>query len=335
MELMEKYIKVKNLIDKVDFSHLWNDFKPIKFALYNDRKCVLDGEFIEKTDQFIGNTAIEFNDEVIAIWNLENEIDDIILASKIVHEMFHGFQMLNNDTRFANELDALYNYKYVNENLSIKIEENNLIKELLERFEKDKFNRLLGLRKYRFNKYKYEFLYESKVEQIEGTANYIELKVLKLLSNHLFNLKINRMINKIITPSNLLPIRIISYDIGALLLYILKENNIDFDGGFSNLTINEYLIKDVSEVNYNNTLKMANYIEEYFNYADNIINKALSQNNVIEDSKQKILGVNVYDAIYHRGYIISKHCVMYGEEDRFIVQFGDFVIETKEQGFLV
>ena len=26
--------------------------------------------------------------------------------------MFHGFQMMHNDSRFFDELDALYNYKY-------------------------------------------------------------------------------------------------------------------------------------------------------------------------------------------------------------------------------
>ena len=37
LSLIDNYknIKVKNYIDKVDFSLLWNGFKPLKFALYN------------------------------------------------------------------------------------------------------------------------------------------------------------------------------------------------------------------------------------------------------------------------------------------------------------
>ena len=68
MELHEYYSEINSRIEKIDFDALWKDFKPLKFALYNDKKCFFDGQYIEKTDDFFANTAIEFNGEVIAIY---------------------------------------------------------------------------------------------------------------------------------------------------------------------------------------------------------------------------------------------------------------------------
>lgn len=334
MSLKDMYFKVYDLISDIDFSKLWHDFKPIKFALYNNDECFFDGEYIEKTDKFIGNTSIDYNGEIIAIWNLNEKIDEIVLASKIIHEMFHGFQTFNKDPRFANEPDALYEYKYTNKNLSIKFEENKLIYELVQNFNINKLNTLLGLRKNRSSKYSYEFLYESRVEQIEGTANYIELHVLKQLSKELYNKKLERMLVNITTPNNLLPIRVISYDIGALLLHVLKENNIKFDEGFSHYTFSEDLIKNASEVSYTNELFMEGVISSFLNNADRIITKAVQLNDIVENQSQRLLGLNVYDAIFHNGYIISKYFVIYGQEHNPTIKYGNFVIESKEKGVL-
>ena len=39
MELHEYYSEINSRIEKIDFDALWKDFKPLKFALYNDKKC--------------------------------------------------------------------------------------------------------------------------------------------------------------------------------------------------------------------------------------------------------------------------------------------------------
>ena len=86
------------------------------------------------------------------------ELNSLILASKIVHEMFHGFQQQNNDSRFPDEIDAIYNYKYSNTNLSLKYRENELLVELSECFNIDKYRELLQIKKYRYDNFKYEFI---------------------------------------------------------------------------------------------------------------------------------------------------------------------------------
>lgn len=328
--LNELYYEVNKYIKLLDFNKLWNGFKPLKFALYNDKECFFDGEFIEKTNDFLANTSIRYNDEVIAIWNVVEEIDPILLTSKIIHEMFHGFQTINNESRFPNELDALYNYKYTNDNLSVKLIENKIISELIDRFDIDKFNYLLGVRKYRFNNYNYEYLYESKIEQIEGSACYVELNVLKQLSNELYLNKLNSMKKRVVNPNNLLPIRIISYDIGALLLTILKENNIVFNQRFNDISYSIDLITNIDEITPNDYYDMSSYIEDYNKQSEEIINKAIIDNNIICESNVELLGVNVYNARYYNNYIISTFFVMYKDKNNQIIKYGDFVIEYNE-----
>lgn len=327
--LEELYNEVNFYLNKVDFKQIWDGFKPLKFALYNETECYFNGSYIEKTDVFLANTAIKFNDEIIAIWNVMDESSMTSLASKIAHEMFHAYQMSNNEIRFPNERDALYNYKYSDENLKIKLVENNLIVELNEEFNIDKYNLLLGLRKYRYNNFNYEFIYEAQIEQIEGCANFVELNVLKQLSNEEYNHKLKQMKELITKPENLFPIRIISYDIGALFLNILYKNNIEYHIDFTDTTIFEEVIKDVKERYISECKSIKDYIEKYHNESKDIIEKALTKNDVIFDGCEKLLGINIYDARCMDDYIISKFFVMYGKKETPTIKYGDFVIEMK------
>jgi len=64
-DLEDLYKKIADAITQIDFSKLWEGFKPLKFALYNDEECYFNGSYIEKTADFCANTAIEFQGEVI------------------------------------------------------------------------------------------------------------------------------------------------------------------------------------------------------------------------------------------------------------------------------
>ena len=327
--LEELYKIVKSYLDKVDFSLLWKGFKPLKFALYNNETVFFDGKYVEKTSEFIANTAIEYKGEIIGIWNVMEDIDPIVLASKMIHEMFHGFQRMNNETRFPDELDALYNYQYSDENLSIKLEENKLLVKLLDNYNVDDFNKLLGLRKYRADKFKYEYKYESLIEQIEGSANNVELNALKQLCNDLYLEKLNSLKNSIIDKSNFLPIRVICYDIGAVLLDVLKRNNLTFDEGFSKDSFSMDLINGINPAKVDVTLSFEENIKKYFERAEEIINNAINKNDVVVVGRYNILGVNVYNAIFYKGYIISIYFLMYGEQNAPNIEYGNFIIETK------
>ena len=159
MQLDKIYFEVKTYIGKLNFSKLWKGFKPLKFALYTDSECFFDGKFIPKTGEFLANTCIVYNGERIAIWYLQEEIDAIVLASKIVHEMFHGFQSMHAKFDSEYEIDALYNYKYSDKNLNLKLKENNLLCSLSEQFEENVFSELLKIRKYRWKVMTVYFLF--------------------------------------------------------------------------------------------------------------------------------------------------------------------------------
>ena len=330
LTLKELYYEVKNKIDKVDFNMIWKGFKPMKFALYNSCECFFDGEYIEKSDSFLANTAINYKGEVIAIWNVMEEVDTVILASKIIHEMFHGFQMINQELRFPDELDALYNYLYDDTNLSIKLEENKLLVELVDEFSLDKFNTFLKYRKYRFNHKTFEYNYEAMVEQIEGSANYVELMALKELSKDLFIRKLDSIKSNIVNKKSFLPIRVLCYDIGALLIYLLKENNIPFFDGFCDKPFSVLLLGDTQEA-YIDVSSFKDEINGYYKRVEDVINNAINKNDVVIESECDILGVNFYNAVYYKGYIISIFFVMFKDGDNQRIEYGNFVIETKEK----
>ena len=330
MDLERLYYEVKNYIDTVDFSKLWRGFEPLKFALYTDKECFFDGAYIEKTDEFLANTSILYNGEWIAIWQVQETMNPIVLTSKIIHEMFHGFQQMHKESRFFDELDALYNYKYEEGNLDLKLKENHLLCHLSTQFDKEEFEEFLQIRKYRYDTFRYAFHYESCIEQIEGTANYVELNCLKQLSAELFKKKLSAMQERIINPDNLLPVRIICYDIGALLLYVMAENYIAFEDGFSSVTFAEAMISDVAGKKCISEYSTKEFLDRYNARAGEIIRRAIEKNELVIDTSCELFGVNVYDAVFYQNHIISRYFVMFGAEDNQQIEYGDFVIETKE-----
>lgn len=56
------------------------------------------------SDVFCANTSIVYEGEQIAIWNVTDELPTTKLVSKIVHEMFHGYQTLQGWNCFADEM---------------------------------------------------------------------------------------------------------------------------------------------------------------------------------------------------------------------------------------
>lgn len=55
----------------------------------------------------------------------------------------------------------------------------------------------------------------------------------------------------------------------------MKENNIEIDDEFTNITFSEGLIRNATELSYNNKLSMGSYIKSYYDNVYEIINMAL------------------------------------------------------------
>jgi len=339
MNLEMQYIQVNEAISSLDLGRIWPGFKPLKFALYNDEKCFFDGHYIEKTDVFCANTSIVYEGEHIAIWMVQEDLDNSVLTSKIVHEMFHGYQSIMGWNCWPNELEALYNYKYDTENLSLKLRENELLLALSDRFDEFALRELLELRKLRSIKYPYEFSYESKVEEIEGTANYVEWQVLRQLDEIRANALIEQMRAVMTKPEYLFPIRISSYFTGALMINALRGAGIYRFEAADRPTILSF-IKDIELSNGLFPEKeavlasVANAVEAFHQATDSIIRSALERDLVVLKGPLELTGVNVYNARCLRGFITSTYFVMYreGKEDKMLQ--GNFVIKMQDEKIL-
>jgi len=107
--MRDLYERISNKIDYIDFEHLWEGFERTDFALYDKEWVYLKDDKMSRTEQFIGNTSVNFEGKQIAIWHV-TETDFInldILTANIVHEMFHSYQLKAGETRFRNDLDGL------------------------------------------------------------------------------------------------------------------------------------------------------------------------------------------------------------------------------------
>lgn len=135
MKLDELYGRVSDAIASLDFARIWPGFSPLRFALYDEEACFFAGTYIEKPDAFCANTSISYHGETIAIWKVEGELDISVLTAKIVHEMFHSYQVQQGWDCWADEMDALYRYDYSAGNLALRLRENELLLTLLSRFD--------------------------------------------------------------------------------------------------------------------------------------------------------------------------------------------------------
>ena len=336
MDLEILYSQIKNTVSSLDFDRIWPGFRPLKFALYDDQTCFFDGRYVEKTDEFCANTSIVYHGEQIAIWMVQQEYDISVLTSKIVHEMFHGYQNLMGWDCWPKELEALYRYQYDIENLSIKLHESDLLLALLDRFDSSSLQELLACRKLRSIRFSYEFLYESQVEEIEGTANYVEWQVLKQLDESRANELTERMRTLMTKPEYLFPIRIPSYFSGALMINALRgAGRYCFEAAERPVILS--VLKDVDPFGgdflgkADIVCKVADAVDLFNKETESIIRSALEKNQVVLNGPLKLSGVNVYNARCRNGFRTSTYFLMYkeGTEDRMLQ--GNYVIRMRDE----
>ena len=74
--------------------------------------------------------------------------------------------------------------------------------------------------------------------------------------------------------------------------------------------------------------RLENLLDNFNSKANEIIRKATEKQILVTDTPCDLLAVNVYDAIFHDNYIISRYFVMFGSMENQQIEYGDFVIET-------
>ena len=336
MNLESLYAQVKETISGLDLNSIWPGFEVLKFALYDDAACFFDGKYIEKTDDFCANTSISFQGEQIAIWMVDGEMDIPVLASKIVHEMFHGYQTLMGWTCWPDEMEALYRYAYKAENLSLKLRENALLLGLMDRFDDLAFQELLAHRKLRSMQFPWEFLYESRVEEIEGTANYVEWQVLRQLDEGKARLLENSMRASLTTPGYLFPIRISSYFTGALMVHAMRSAGI-YHFGPEDRPVMAALLEHVQPSGgdfpgkADMFRKTADAVTLFQAETESIIRSALERNETVLSGPCELLGVNIYDARCLKNFITSTYFLQVRKGSEDTVLEGNYVIRMQDE----
>lgn len=329
------YNQILELIETLDFEELYPGFKSFKFALYNQSEVILDRKTIPYNQQFIGNTAIEYDQEMIAIWNIEEcNYNPVVLTSKVVHEMFHAWQYKNDEKRFPNELKSL-DYQYKKENLGLKINETELLVEGYKRKKLDKIKKFVSLRNNRRNLFPYEVEYESAIETVEGMARFIEMKVLRQLDENEYQKSLEYSYRYLENLSNYLPIRMISYEIGLLMLLVAEEFKLDY---YHNITKTSQSIYDLIftsiPIDENDILILDldySFLDEYLEGIKNKISSILTSKSKSHYC-DKIIGFNPLSSFKIDNNVYFHYFVLFEKDQQQKIIMNDCVGIINENG---
>ena len=315
------YNEINIIMNNICFNELWPGFKKYPFALYNKSNVYFENEIIPYDTRFIGNTSIKYNDNFIAIWYVENprKEDSKVLASNIIHEMFHAFQCSNGEKRFPNDLFTLH-YPSNLQNYQLKYYENTLISNCLKEQRLDKKEELLqkffSVRNKRESLIGTAITCEYLTETIEGLAEYIGTKALKRISPTLYEQRIDSYIKKITNlRKSFFDIRKSSYYVGTLFFLALDSMNISFYEDLS--TSSNSIYEELKEKLYNNSFDYPfdlNYeVETAFYEYDKWKRKRLADfcnNNLNENiGNFKIVGYDPMNMLKIGDYILCNHFI--------------------------
>ncbi|MFD3155587.1 hypothetical protein ACFIJ5_01805 [Haloimpatiens sp. FM7330] len=246
----------------------WPNFNKLPIALYNNKKVFLinhknppksftneNNVFIGPWDsRFTGNTAISLNNYITGILNI-TIITPLTSFEKIyslvIHELFHGVQIINKDKRFVQEMIYIQ-YPILRDNIELRNREREYL--LRSVFEKDGQiqKQLIGMFKFcreKRKKYIGEYInYELAVESIEGTATYVEYKAFSDVSCLSDEYILSKFIQKLEVDNTILSnLRISCYSSGAALCILLDDLCPNWKGEYtkSSLYLYDFFINKV------------------------------------------------------------------------------------------
>lgn len=348
MTLEQLYCEIENRLNKIDFGSLYKGFYRFPFALYNDEQAFFEGKYIDKPSDFLGNTSVKFQGKDIAIWHIGDSAPDMdVLTSKMVHEMLHAYQNAKGDARFADERSAMVKYHYDVVNISARIREAELMHRCLTQDSPEDYKKLASLRKLRSTRFVYEYDYESRVEQIEGSANYVELMVLSQLDSAKASSRWEDLYKDITNPDKYYPIRAITYLTGAAFMACIKKYS-DYDTdeirsdpfAIGVLGLSESADATTSLPEADEKVKKSQ--EAWRSKQKDVIAAAIDCNDIILDGEYRLACWNVYDGCWDGKYAILSAFLGYidgfelpATDEEFFAKMkmlnGDFIAEVDGQ----
>ncbi len=345
----KKYLALEKRLDKLNFKALWPGFKRFNFALYDGKDVYLNKETKPWDHRFLGCTAIKYNDEFIAIWDLRlipQDYDLDILCANIVHEMFHCFQLEKKETKYPNEILGL-DYPLLVENQVLRYEEvqylNRAFLEEDEKLMRRNLNHFMSCRLKREKILGNYIEYEYGLESFEGIPRYVEYKALAQLTSEEYSQStyLNHLeeIN-----SKLLIVRHNCFAPGMLIACILdrlkegwKDNFID-QKKYSFEILKEFF--NIEEVEIKTDEKIKSQFETLIDKRKEEIKELFDS--VLKHDHQKIKGnyqltgfdpmnaVKVGNQVYHQYFLKIK------EDDNEITYEGPIIsVHSPEQFFSI
>jgi len=222
---------VKEALCRIDFGAIWPGWnQTVPFALVGKDQVYLDGYEIPLGDGFWSNTITTYDGAALATWIVDKPEDEDVqmLASNLVHEMFHGFQADWNAGN-VNEMTLL---RYPDDLTAyrIKATENQLLLRAYKDCDRDALVDFINLRKSRAALLGDVCMDEFWIETGEGTAEFAGLCALMQLSPTKFEKYINENHLQILQnpAEKLFSVRFMSYFAGAVLCLTLKKLGVDF-----------------------------------------------------------------------------------------------------------
>ncbi len=223
MDIQNLYGEIDAILQKIDFATLFPTFHRYRFALYTQETVCLDGKLMPYTEQFMGNTALCYEGEYIAIWNVAFSpvADAEELAASIVHEMFHCHQHTLGEKRFPSDLKLLC-YPSDMENYTRKYRENCYLADAYE--DADALAKFATIRAMRMERYPDMVQEELKAETLEGMAEYVGLKALRQIAPKKFEKKMASYLQRLRAETERqFDVRRMSYDSGAVFFLCLEK----------------------------------------------------------------------------------------------------------------
>lgn len=227
--LQTTYYEVASRLERIDFASIWPGFSPGPFALYQETLACLDGALIPRPPEFRGNTAITWQGRPLAIWSLEEgPRDPDLLASSLVHELFHAYQNHCAETRFPHDIRLALS-PAPPASLASRGQEGQLLARAVASGPQEARTLLTAfcaLRRQRWERP--ECRQECLAETIEGTAEFAGLRALKMLSPEKYQAELDRYRALLLQPGPLLTdARRMAYYTGALLLLSARRAGLD------------------------------------------------------------------------------------------------------------
>lgn len=317
-------------IGRLDFNQLWLGLQRFPFALVGKESVFHeDGRIIEKDQRFVGNTSIDFETSQLAIWQLEDPIDDLDeWAALMVHEMVHANQRIKQESRFVDDLRML-EYPQDLSNVLQKHQENQWLVNK-QYSDSEKLKRIISSRQQRYLQLLELSRAETNLEVIEGVAEYVTLQALTQLDANKGKHYLEKLRKQLIEPSHYFDIRRQSYFSGALIIDLIEKLKIPLNKAFDEpRTFYEQLEDQVQKVPV--SYEPNQTIEWKFHQYQQHLQSIVQERTKPVKSNQMIVGYDPMNMVKVDHYIIATSFIMLSPPQKPQFVSGPLLLEMDPQ----